>query len=544
MAEEKIIKHGSSVQDEIISGVVAITDVIKTTLGPQGKSVAISNQYSDSPEVSRDGAYVAKSISFKDPNKNMGAMFVKNASVKTADLGGDASSTTAILIKEMVLKGQKALSTGANVNEIRSGMLKARAWVSKYILENSIEVGENLDLIREVATISGNNDPEVGNLVVECMGKVGVNGVITADNSPSIDTSVETVLGMKIDRGYASPNFITNQGESSCCLENPYVLVIGSKLSSVQQMIPILEPMSREGRPFLIICDDIDDNVLSFLILNNLQGTIRCCVVKGIDFGDSRKNLEADIAVATGAEFITPELGREVSGMTVEDLGSASKVIVTRDSCIIYEGAGNPDNIKARVDIIKQRLQDPGISDYDKTKFTKRLANLAGGIGVIKVGAANDTERQNLKQTVEDAILASKSAIEEGVSIGGGLTYYEASLKILKDKGFWKSLQGDEQDGAMIVIKSLPIILKTIAENSGVSGDVVLEKIKSSKPGIGFNAKTRKYSDLLKDGVLDASKVLRLALENSIAAASMILLIDCTVTEEPQEENKDVINNR
>ena len=539
----KLINHGLEAQNRIIEGVIKTSDAIKTTLGPSGKCVAINSGFG--VEITRDGATVAKSISFSDPALDMGAQLVRKAASRTEEQCGDSTSTTSLLIKEFCIKGQRSLNTGSNVNEIKSGMDKAMRWVTDYIKKNSIAVDGDFDKIRKVATISANNDPEVGNLVVECMEKVGINGVITAEMSSSLDTQIDITTGMKIERGWCSPHYVTTPEDGKCTMENPYILVVGEKISSVNQMLGILQKLVESARPFLIVCDDIDDVVNSTLIMNTLQGAIRCCVVKGIDFGDGRKNIMADIAIATGATYLTPETGKSITTADIEDLGSAKKVIVSKDNTIIYEGTGDPVEISGRADILKARLKDPTISDYDKTKFEKRLANLVGGIGIIKAGGASEAEKVNRKATIEDSILASKSAIEEGCVPGGGYIYYKASLDLIKDKSFWKSLEGDEKEGVNIVISSLPCILRTIAENSGKSGDVVLEDLKkpTSKPW-GYNAKTKKYGYLLDEGVLDSAKAIRVALENSVSAAAMILLTDCTVIDEPEDKSCDCCNNK
>lgn len=538
MAEEKIIKHGVNTQNEIIEGVVESVNAIKTTLGPCGKCVAITDPYGI-PSISRDGATVSKSISFKNPLKNAGAVLVKNAATKTEEAAGDGTSTCSILTKEMVIKGQRAINTGSNVNEVKAGMLKAGSWVLDYIKKNAIKIDGDLEKIRKVATISANNDPEIGDLIVKCMEKIGFDGVITAEYSNGLDTSAEITKGMMYSRGWSSPQFVTSPAEGKCIMENPYIVVVGEKISSVNQIISLMESLVPTGRPSLFIVDDIDTNVEATLIMNCLSGAIRTCVVKGIDFGDSRKNSMMDIAVFTGGNYISPENGKDITQATLEDLGVATKVVVSRDSTIIYGGGGDENQIKDRVDILKKRLADPTSTDYDRTKFTKRIANLSGGIGVIRAGGISEVEKTNRKATIEDAILASKSAIEEGCACGGGYVYYKACLESEKDKSFWKDLSEGEKEGAKIVFSSLPIIMKTVAENSGVNGDVVLEKVKSSKAGIGFNARTGKYEDLISEGVLDSAKVLRSALENAISTASMILLIDCTVTEEVKEDKKD-----
>lgn len=538
MQSGKIIKKGLATQSEIIEGVVKSVEAIKTTLGPSGKCVAIDG-YSG-PEITRDGATVAKSISFKNPAHNMGAQLVKKAATSTEDQVGDATSTTSILIEEMVLRGQKSLKTGANVNEIKAGMLKAEAWMKEYIKANSLPIDGDLEKIRKVATISANNDPEVGNLVVECMEKVGIDGIITADMSSGLDTVVDVTTGMKLERGWSSPQYVTNPEEGTCIMNDAYILVVGEKLSSVNQILGIVTHLVESKRPFLIVCDDIDEVVNTTLIMNTLSGAMRCCVVKGVDFGDGRKNIMEDIATAVGANYICPELGKSVTDADKADLGVAKKIVVSRTSTIIYEGAGDPAEIKARTEILKKRLADPSISDYDKTKFSKRVAGLSGGIGIIKAGGASEVEKQNRKATIEDSILAAKSAVSEGCAPGGGYIFYKGALEASRDKGFWKSLTGDEKEGASIVFESLPVIMKTIAENSGVSGDVVLDRLRKNTPKPwGYNAKTKKYGYLLEEGVLDSAKVLRISLENSVSAASMILLIDCTIIDEPAEENNE-----
>lgn len=535
----KIIENGFSVREKIINGVKKAVDAIETTLGPSGRCVAIDGM--TGPEITRDGATVAKSISFKDPHENMGASLVKKAASRTEEQAGDATSTTSILIKEFCSKGQIYIKQGFNVNEIKSGMLKVEKWMSDYIKENSIPVDGDLEKIEKVATISANNDPEVGKLVVECMKKVGVDGVITADMSSSLDTTIDVTTGIKLDRGWVSPQYVTSPEDGKCIMENPYIVIVGEKLSSLNQIIGIIESLAKSGRPFLIVCDDIDDVINTTLIMNSLSGAIRCCVVKGVDFGDSRKNIMEDLAISVGGSYICQENGLSITNATIEDMGAAKKVVVSRDSCIIYEGMGDQEAISERVGILKKLLKDPMITNYDKTKLERRIANLAGGIGIIKAGGASEAEKLNRKATIEDSILASKSAISEGCLPGGGYIYYKGSIDIQKDKAFWKSLSGHEVEGAKIVIDSLPIIMKTVADNSGVSGEVVLNEVKRNlkKSNYGYNAKLGRYEDLLNGGILDSAKVLRVALENSISAASMILLTDCTIVDEPVSESSN-----
>lgn len=539
----KIINSGLESQAKIIEGVEKAVEAIKVTLGPSGKAVAINidAMVNDAPEVSRDGATVAKSISFKDQSLNMGAQLVKKAASLTEEQVGDATSSCSILVSEFCKKGQRYLKTGSNVNEIKSGMLKAGKWMTQYIASKAIPIEGDLEKIRRVATISANNDPEVGDLVVKCMEQVGINGVITADITSSLETEINVTTGMKLERGWASPQYVTSPEDGKCVLEDPHILIIGERISSVPQILPIIEDDIKSGKPFLVICDEMDDVVNATLVMNNLNGAIRCCVVKGIDFGDSRKNIMQDIAVAVGGKYISQDNGNPLANATLESLGTAKRVVVSRDNTIIYQGAGNPDDIEARAEILKKRLTDPQTSHYDKTKFEKRIANLVGGIGIIKAGGATETEKLNRKATIEDAILASKSAISEGCVPGGGYIYLKGAKEMAKDKDFWKGLTEDEKNGACIIMESLPIILYTIISNSGKNDpSVVIRDIeKSGKEYYGYNAKTGKFCNLLDDGVLDSAKVIRVALENAISTASMILLIDCTILEDTTEETKE-----
>ena len=534
----KIINSGLESQAKIIEGVEKAVNAIKVTLGPSGKAVAIGldPMVNDAPEVSRDGATVAKSISFKDQALNMGAQLVKKAASLTEEQVGDATSSCSILVNEFCKKGQRYLKTGSNVNEIKSGMLKAGKWMTKYIASKAIPIDGDLEKIRRVATISANNDPEIGELVVRCMEEVGINGIITADITSSLETEINVTTGMKLERGWASPQYVTSPEDGKCVLEDPHILIIGERVSSVPQILPIIEEDIKAGKPFLVICDEMDDVVNATLVMNNLNGAIRCCVVKGIDFGDSRKNIMQDIAVAVGGKYISQESGNPLANATIESLGTAKRVVISRDNTIIYQGAGRSEDIVARAEILRKRLEDPTTTNYDKTKFEKRIANLIGGIGIIKAGGATETEKLNRKATIEDAILASKSAISEGCVPGGGYIYLKGAKEMSKDKDFWKDLTEDEKNGANIIMESLPIILSTIISNSGKSDpSVVVRDIeKSTKEYFGYNAKTGKYCNLIEDGVLDSAKVIRVALENAISTASMILLIDCTIIEEPE----------
>lgn len=536
--EGKIIKLGDSAQDRIIEGVKKVADAIKITMGPAGKGVALDTGFAG-VEITRDGASVAKFIKFSDPEFNMGAELVKKAAESTEKSAGDGTSTTSILINEFCQKGKKAVRSGANVNEIKSGMLKAGKWLTEYIKSNSIKIDGDLEKIRKVATISANNNIEIGDYVVKGFKEVGMNGLITADLAAGLDTVIDVTTGMKLDRGWSSPQYINHPEDGTCVLENPYILVVGETLSTIPQVAPFLEDYQKhgEGRPLLIVCDDIDEAINMMLVFNTMQGAIKCCVVKGIDYGDARKNIMADLSVAVGAQYICQENGIQLTQATVNHLGRASRVIIGRDSCIIYEGGGDPEEIQARSEIIQMRLKDPQTTDYDRTKFEKRIANLTGGIAIIKAGGASEAEKQNLKATIDDSILAAKSAVEEGCAPGGGYIYFHAAEALKADKSFWKQLKGNEVEGADIIVSSLPIIMETIINNSGESSEVIMNKLRSSRQEYkGFNAKTKKVENLIEGGVLDSTKVLRVSLENSISAASMILLIDCTIIDEPEEK--------
>lgn len=538
--ENKIIAKGTDTQTEVINGVRKAVGAIKTTLGPSGKCVAIHTSYG--VDITRDGATVSKSISLKSQTEDIGAQLIRKAAENTERQAGDGTSSVSVLTEEMCIRGQKALKVGANVNEIKSGMIKAEKFVKDYIASQAIPVGNDLEKVRQIATISANNDPEVGNLIADCLGKLGMGATITADMSSGLETTIDVVAGMKVERGWSSPAFITDPKSGECTLEDAYVAVFGERISSVSQLVPVLESMQKSGvmKPILFIVDEMDENVLQMLAFNVVSGALRCCVIKGIDFGDGRKNQMQDIATFTGADFFCQENGTEVSQATVANLGKAEKIVINRDHTIITGGFGSPDEIEARAEIIKAKLQDPAITDYDKTKYEKRLSNLTGGIGVIKAGGATEAEKTNRKATIEDAILASRSAIAEGCVPGSGYVFLNASIAGKKDTKFFNSLVGDEKEGAMIVFDSLPVIMKTIAMNCGMSPDVVVDTVskKKNKPGEawGLNAKTKKFSNLVEDGILDSAKVLRVSLENSISTASMILLIDCTIIDEPQKD--------
>ena len=540
--EGKIINFGYDAQGKVIEGVKDASTAIAKTLGPSGKCVAINNGFG-SPEITRDGATVAKSISFKDKAKNMGAQMVRKAAALTESQAGDSTSTTSILINELCQKGRRAINAGANVNEIKAGMLKAGARIEEFIKSQSIPVDGDLEKIRRVATISANNDPAVGDLIVRGMEAVGIHGVLTSDLAAGTETEINVTTGMRIERGWHNPLYINKPEDGTCELENPYVLLVGEKISNISQILPFLQFVGEgngKGRPFLIICDDIDPAVSQTLIVNVHRGAISCCVVKAVEYGDARKNLMQDIATATGGVYLSEETGHTLADFKPEYLGAAKKIVISSDSTVMYEFAGDPKEIEKRAEILKKRLEDPKISDYEHSKFEKRIAGLVGGIGVIRAGGATEAEKQNRKATIDDAILASKSAIAEGCVPGGGYVYLKGAEVALNDEKFMNSLIGDEVEGARIVLAALPVILHTIAENSGDSGDVIVNAVKGMAEHHGYNAKTKQLDvDLIEEGILDSTKAVRVALENAISTASMILLIDCTIIEEEEEHQEN-----
>lgn len=533
MTTKKITKDAKL---EIINGVNEIAETISVTLGPSGKCVAIKTPYGT--DVTRDGATVAKAIDLHGL-KGIGSELVQKAASKTEEQAGDGTSTTSVLLAKLCKEGLRADGSGFNMNEVRSGMHKAENRIVEMISTYSQKIGDDdFDKMESIATISANNDPEVGKIVADCVKQVGRDGVITADVAYSLTTEVEITDGMELGRGWSSPLYVNSPADGKCVMENCLVAVIGERVSSVNQIVNLLQTVSESGSPLLLVCDDIDNIVNATIIANVQRGALRCCVVKGLDFGDGRKNVMEDLAIMTGATHMEPELGKSVSNITKLDLGHVKKVVVSKDNTVILGGDGDPTLIAERVEVLRSRLEDPRASDFDKNKFSKRLANMTGGIAVIRAGGASETEKMNRRATIEDSILATKSALTEGYVPGAGFVYIKAMLELEKDKDFWKSLSGDEIQGAKIVQSSLTTILHTISSNSGKAGDVVVSEVmrgisQSRKGGnYGLNAKTGIYCNLLEEGIIDSAKVVRVALQNAVSAASMILMIDSAVTEE------------
>lgn len=517
-------------------GVNKISEAVRQTFGPKGKCVAIETSFG-SPDITRDGATVAKAIVLKDKIENMGAELVKKAAQSTEEQAGDGTSTSCILTNEIIKSAQSLVKLNTNLNDVKRGMEMAAREITETIKSSSVAVDNDLEKIRQVATVSANNDSTVGDLIVECMEKVGINGVITADVSKGIETKIDVTTGFKISRGWASPNFVTSPKEGKSILEKPAIAVIGERLSTISQVQPLIQNFVQafQGKPLVIICDDIDDSILTFFLYNHLNGALKSCIIKGVDFGDNRKNIMEDIAICTGATFVCSEYGLELKNCGPEILGTADYVTVSKDSTIIREGGGDPDSIKSRIEILKERLSDQSLPNYDKTKFEDRIASLSGAIGIIRAGGASETEAMNKKATIEDAILAAKSAIDEGVVPGSGSVYLRAFL----NKPIIKDISEDTELGRQIVYNSLPEITKIIAENAGAHGDSVIETIikNKKKPNFGYNAKTGVFGNLIDMGILDSAKVLRVSIENAVSAASMVVMCSCTITNIEENNN-------
>lgn len=516
----------------VIDGVNDAVDTIKTTLGPKGKFVAVTNGFG-SPDITRDGATVAKNLSSNDKEKAIGIEMVKRASQITEALAGDGTSSTAVLIQEMIRIGtHKINQRGISLSEVKDGMIAAGKEVVRLIQEQSIDCKTDIEKVRQVATISANNDPAIGDLIVECLEKLGMDAVITSDVSPRTDTRVNIVEGLQITRGWTSPLFVTDPNSGTCTLDDPAILVTMEKINNIKQLMPLMESLGRNltGKPLLIICDDMSDNVLNTIVYNTVKGAIKACVIKGVDFGENRKHLMEDIACVVGAKNVGSIVGgTTLVNMSLTDLGEARKVVVSADRTTIFEGAGNKDEINARLEIIRTRVADPQVSDYDKHKYERRIASLSQGIAVIQAGGATDIERESNKQTIEDAVLASRSAIEEGVLPGSGIIIQRISedKKSLKFNGKSKSFLL----GVEIVKESLGSVWKTVLDNADFSWEVVWNNIRSKGGNYGYDVKGDRYGDLMEFGILDSTKVVRCSVENAVSTASMCLLIDRVVVD-------------
>ncbi len=512
------------------NGVDALADAVKITLGPKGRNVVLEKKFG-SPTITNDGVTIAKDIELEDPFENIGAQLAKEIASKTNDIAGDGTTTATVLGQAIVHEGLKNVAAGANPMALKRGIEQAAAAIVAQVKTNAIKV-TNRDQMSQVAAISANNDQEIGDLIAEVMEKVGKDGVITVEESKGIKTETEFVEGMNFDRGYISPYFITNAERMEAVIDDPYVLITDKKLSSVNDILPVLEKVLQSGsKNLLIICDDCEGEALATLAVNRLRGTINVCAVKAPGFGDRRKDNLGDLAAVTGGTLISEELGRKLDATELTDLGHARKIVVTKEETTIVQGGGTKAAVQGRVSAVKAAI-DAATSDWDKEKLQERLGKLTGSVAVIKVGAATETELKERKHRVEDAVQATRAAVEEGIVSGGGVAFINALPAIDKLK-----LEGDEATGAAILKRALEEPLRRIATNAGQDGSVIIQKVKSLKMGEGYDAAKDEYGNMVKRGIVDPVKVTRSALENAVSIASMVLTTNCLVTEIPERKS-------
>ena len=525
----KDIKFDIEARDGLKRGVDALANAVKVTLGPKGRNVIISKSFGG-PTVTKDGVSVAKEVELKDALENMGAQMVKEVASKTNDLAGDGTTTATVLAQAIVKEGLKNVAAGANPMDLKRGIDKAVESIVADLGKQSQEVGSSSEKIKQVASISANNDDVIGDLIATAFSKVGKEGVITVEEAKGTDTYVDVVEGMQFDRGYLSPYFVTNAEKMEVDLDRPYILLYDKKVSSLKELLPILEPVAQSGKPLLIIAEDVDGEALSTLVVNKLRGALKIAAVKAPGFGDRRKAMLEDIAILTGGTVIAEESGFTLENATLEMLGTAEKVTIDKDNTTLVNGAGNADMIKNRVNQIKAQIETT-TSDYDREKLQERLAKLAGGVAVLYVGAASEVEMKEKKDRVDDALHATRAAVEEGIVAGGGVA-------LLRAKAALASLNpenADEATGIQIVSRAIEAPLRTIVENAGLEGSVVVAKVAEGNGDFGYNAKTDEYVDMLKAGIIDPKKVTRVALENAASVAGMILTTECALVEIKEE---------
>ena len=528
MAKE--IKFNIEAREQMKQGVDQLANAVKVTLGPKGRNVIIEKKFG-APQITKDGVTVAKEIELADHFLNAGAQLVKSVASKTGDDAGDGTTTATVLAQAIVREGLRNVAAGANPMDLKRGIDKAVAKIVESIKEQSEQVGSDYDKIEQVATVSANNDPEIGKLLAEAMKKVSKDGVITIEEAKGRDTTIGVVEGMQFDRGYLSPYFVTDTEKMECVMENPYILIYDKKISNLKDFLPILEPAVQTGRPLLVIAEDVDSEALTTLVVNRLRGGLKICAVKAPGFGDRRKAMLEDIATLTGGVVISEEKGLKLEQATLEMLGTCDKVTVSKDNTTIVNGAGDKQAIQDRIAQIKKEIEIT-TSSYDKEKLQERLAKLAGGVAVLYVGANSEVEMKEKKDRVDDALCATRAAIEEGVVAGGGTTYIRAQEALAELKGD----NADEQTGINIICRAIEEPLRQIAVNGGQEGAVVVQKVREGKGDFGFNARTDEYEDLREAGVIDPAKVARVALENAASIAGMFLTTECLIVDKPEKE--------
>ena len=525
----KILQYDEEARKSILAGVNVLADAVKVTLGPKGRNVILEKTFG-APTVTKDGVTVAKEIELEDKFENMGAQMLREVASKTSDVAGDGTTTATILAQAIYREGVKAVAAGSNPMDIKRGVDKAVVAVVEGLTKMSKPTKDQKE-IAQVGTISANNDETIGNIIAEAMGKVGKEGVITVEEAKGLQTELEVVEGMQFDRGYVSPYFVTNAEKMEVNLEDPYILIHDKKISNMKDLLPILETIAKMGKPLLIIAEDIEGEALATLVVNKIRGTLYIAAVKAPGFGDRRKAMLEDLAILTGGKVISEDMGSKLENAQLEDMGTAKRIVIDKDNTTIIDGAGDRASLEGRVKQIRAQIEET-TSDYDREKLQERLAKLVGGVAVIRVGAATETEMKEKKARVEDALNATRAAVEEGIIPGGGVALVRIIPVLDKLK-----LDGDQQVGVNIVKKSLEEPLRLIAANAGFEGSIVVEKVKGKKGDFGFNALTDKYENLMKAGVIDPTKVARFALQNAASVAALMLTTQCMVAEKPREES-------
>ncbi|MEO5893122.1 MAG: chaperonin GroEL [Ferruginibacter sp.] len=526
----KMIYFDIEARNKMKKGVDTLANAVKVTLGPKGRNVVIEKKFG-APQVTKDGVTVAKEIELEDPIENMGAQMVKEVASKTGDIAGDGTTTATVLAQAIISEGLKNVAAGANPMDLKRGIDKAVGAVINHLKQQSLEVGNNSRQIEQVATVSANNDPAIGKLIAEAMTKVGKEGVITVEEAKGTDTTVEVVEGMQFDRGYLSAYFVTNSEKMEAELQNPYILIYDKKISAMKDILHILEKVAQSGRPLMIIAEDLDGEALATLVVNKLRGTIKVAAVKAPGFGDRRKEMLQDIAILTAGIVVSEEQGYKLENADLSYLGSAASILIDKDNTTIVGGKGKKADIVARVNQIKAQVEVT-TSDYDKEKLQERLAKLSGGVAVLYIGAATEVEMKEKKDRVDDALHATRAAVEEGIVPGGGVAFIRAISSLDKLKG----INEDETTGIQIIRRAIEEPLRQIVINSGIEGSIVVQKIKEGEGDFGFNARTEVYEKMFKAGVIDPTKVTRIALENAASIAGMLLTTECVIADRPKEE--------
>ncbi|MFO8057435.1 MAG: chaperonin GroEL [bacterium] len=529
----KMLSFGQDARSQIVDGVAKLADAVKVTLGPRGRNVVLEKSFG-SPTVTKDGVTVAKEIELKDNFENMGAQMVREVASQTSDVAGDGTTTATVLAEAIYKEGSRLVAAGANAMGVKRGIAKAVDKVTEELARIS-KATKDQDEIAQVGTVSANNDSLIGNIIAEAMNKVGKEGVITVEEARGIETNLEVVEGMQFDKGYLSPYFVTDQEKMQAELDDPYILIHEKKISAMKDLLPLLEQVARQNKPMLIIAEEVEGEALATLVVNKMRGTLNCATVKAPGFGDRRKAMLQDIAILTGGQMISEDLGMKLENMTIDQLGQAKRAVVTKDATTIVDGQGKREDIKSRINQIRGQIEET-TSDYDREKLQERLAKLTGGVAVIKVGASTETEMKERKARVEDALNATKAAVEEGIVPGGGVALLR-SLKALQD---FTGDDDDENFGINIIRKALEEPIRTIAANAGVDGSIVSEKVKTNKANnYGFNAETETYEDMVKAGIIDPTKVVRSALQNAASVASLLITTEAMVADKPEEEDEE-----